>query len=331
MIRYQALDKCFANFGRMFFIEDLMEACVIALEEFNYKDASISRRQIFDDIRFMRSEQGWNIPLDAIAFGRRKYYRYAEKGFSINNSPLNEDEWQTLREAIHLTSRVFGDSPFIGIESIISRHTSSVQSQNGLKQFLSFDENPYVHGLESLPSLFNAIANNREVAIHYQPFGKDPINFTLHALHLRQYQGRWFFFGYDAAHDSIATLAVDRMIGISETNSPFDPRGVDLFDGWFDDIIGVTKPSGTQPMKIELKFEASSIPYVLSKPLHGSQKKVSQTESALTISIYVIPNFELDKLVLGFGELVTVLSPQAYSQHIHERMIQSVAKYRSNQ
>jgi predicted DNA-binding transcriptional regulator YafY len=327
MIRYQTLDKCFSNLGRMYFIEDLMQACSDALEEYNYKDASISRRQIFEDIRFMRSEQGWNIPLDTIASGRRKYYRYAEKGFSINNSPLNENEWKTLREAMHLTSRVFGDGPFSGLDSIIKRNTLPLPSNSAFKQFLSFDENPYVVGLEHLPMLFNAISNSRVVQINYQPFGRAAIAFILHSLHLRQYQGRWFFFGYDSQHASIANLAVDRIESITETNEKYDTSGMEIFDGWFDDIIGVTKPTDSQPIRIILSFKASAVPYILTKPLHGSQKKVEQSDSSIVISIQVIPNFELDKLILGFGELVTVLEPLSYRDHIRDKISALMANY----
>ena len=42
IIRYQVLDKCFSNVGRMFFIDDLILACNHALFEFTgdskYKD-----------------------------------------------------------------------------------------------------------------------------------------------------------------------------------------------------------------------------------------------------------------------------------------------------
>jgi hypothetical protein len=65
-IRYHALDKCFSNFNRRYFIEDLIEACNNELIEFCGISDGIKLRQIFDDIRFMESEQGWNIPLKDI-------------------------------------------------------------------------------------------------------------------------------------------------------------------------------------------------------------------------------------------------------------------------
>ena len=56
-IRYHALDRCFSNFGRRFFIEDLIEACNQAIYDFDGIEDGVKRRQIFDDINFMESDQ----------------------------------------------------------------------------------------------------------------------------------------------------------------------------------------------------------------------------------------------------------------------------------
>jgi hypothetical protein len=54
-IRYQTLDKCFSNFYRQYFIEDLLEEVNIALEDFNGGEFNIKRRQLFDDIRLWKA------------------------------------------------------------------------------------------------------------------------------------------------------------------------------------------------------------------------------------------------------------------------------------
>lgn len=61
-IRYHALDRCFSNYRRKFFIEDLVDACNISIYEFSGIEEGVKRRQVFDDITFMESEQGWSIP-----------------------------------------------------------------------------------------------------------------------------------------------------------------------------------------------------------------------------------------------------------------------------
>lgn len=68
IIRYQTLDKCFRNTGRKYAIDDLVEACNQSIYDFNGKDDGIKKRQLYDDIRFMESEQGWGIELECFFF-----------------------------------------------------------------------------------------------------------------------------------------------------------------------------------------------------------------------------------------------------------------------
>ena len=96
-IRYQALDKCFQRTNKKYFIEDLIEACNEALYEFNglrrntKEKSSVKRRQIFDDIKYMESEAGWQISLERKKEGKRIYYRYKDPNFSIKMQPLTQE------------------------------------------------------------------------------------------------------------------------------------------------------------------------------------------------------------------------------------------------
>ena len=103
IIRYQTLDKCFRNPGRKYFIEDLIAECNKAIYDFTGNPDGIKRRQIYDDIAFMESEQGWAVPLKKYKDGRKVYIRYEDLSFSINNSPLNNAEEEKLKEALKLS------------------------------------------------------------------------------------------------------------------------------------------------------------------------------------------------------------------------------------
>jgi hypothetical protein len=107
IIRYQTLDKCFRDHRHRYYIEDLIEACDERLCYYNGV-GGVSRRQIFEDIKFMESEIGWSIPLERIKDGKRVYYRYEEKDFSINKQPLTDAEAQQLHTLIQSLSRFRG-------------------------------------------------------------------------------------------------------------------------------------------------------------------------------------------------------------------------------
>jgi len=63
VIRYQVLDKCFANTGRKFYIDDLVEECNKILSDQKGADVSVKKRTVQNDIIYMESEAGMSIPL----------------------------------------------------------------------------------------------------------------------------------------------------------------------------------------------------------------------------------------------------------------------------
>ena len=81
---------------------------------------SVSRRTVFDDITFMESSQGWSIPLERIKDGKKVYYRYKYKDFTINNKELTADEISQLKTTIMTISRYRGLPSTEWLEDVIS-------------------------------------------------------------------------------------------------------------------------------------------------------------------------------------------------------------------
>lgn len=71
LIRYRILDKCFSDKYHKFYIDELVEKCNDALED--AAKHPVSKRQIYADIEFMKSSDGWNAPIVSIQDGKRKY------------------------------------------------------------------------------------------------------------------------------------------------------------------------------------------------------------------------------------------------------------------
>ena len=108
LIRYKVLDQCFRNFGKKYCIEDLIDECDKVLLALDPESDGISLRQVRDDIAFMRSKEGWEIELADLKEGKKKIYRYAVEGYSINNMPLNEMEINKLKSALEILSQFKG-------------------------------------------------------------------------------------------------------------------------------------------------------------------------------------------------------------------------------
>ena len=317
-IRYQVLDRCFRNTGRMYFKEDLLEECNRALLEFDPSCTGIQKRQLQLDIQFMESEQGWSIELDKIWHNRKKYYRYADPTFSINDQALDDSETEQLRSALGILSRFSGTPQFEWVNEIIPKLESKFGLIERKSEVISFDSNIDLKGLHLLTPLFHAIINQRVLAVTYQDFkSSKPYEITFHPYYLKQYNNRWFVFGLNPEKKIDSwNLALDRIVSLKETSIEYKPSDID-WEAHFYDIVGVTRPQEGKLQEIVLRFSPEAAPYVATKPLHPSQRKLDPIN--FETKIEVIPTKELERLILSFGDEVTVVSPQELKNRLEER------------
>ncbi|MBD8489737.1 WYL domain-containing protein [Echinicola sp. CAU 1574] len=327
LIRYQVLDRCFRNNGRKYFWEDLLEECNKALADFDSSSVGIQRRQLFDDIRFMESEQGWSISLKRIRDGRKVYYRYNDLSFSINNQPLNDSEAEQIKSALQIFSRFSGTPQFEWVNEMIPMLESKFGLIERKNEVISFESNIDLKGLHFLTPLFNSIINERVLKVTYKDFkSSEPYEITFHPYFLKQYNNRWFAFGLNS--DNLVpnwNLALDRIESLSETSLKYKPSKTD-WEEYFYDLVGVTRPESVELQEIVLKFTPEVSSYVITKPIHPSQKHKNDP-SGLDVRIKVIPNFELERLVLSFGEQVEVIFPQDFKERIAHRLNSAIRSY----
>lgn len=327
-IRYRVLDKCFANPVKKYFLDDLIAACNMALKEIAPESSGISKRTIQNDIIHMESTEGFSAPIGHYVDGKKTYYRYSDKNFSIDKQPLNQAELEQIKAAMQVLSHFKGMPQFEWLNELNPKMENALLMERDTAPIIGFDNNNCLIGIERLGDLFHAILYKKPLCISYQSYKKaEPSKQLLHPYYLKQYNNRWFLLGLNAKLNKITNLALDRIKAVEEEAIPFIPNKVD-FEEYFDDIIGVTLPEDAAKEKIILKFAASASPYVFSKPLHHSQKKIDYTNDELTISIEVIPNYELESLILGFGERVEVLTPENFKILILERLTKSLKPYK---
>jgi predicted DNA-binding transcriptional regulator YafY len=321
IIRYQTLDKCFRNPGRRYYIEDLIDACNEAL--FNISDSTdgIKRRQLFEDIRFMESDQGWNIPLERVKDGKRVFYRYNDSNFSINNQPLNETEENQLKEALFTLSRFKGMPQFEWMEEITTRLDAGLGLSHVPKQIIEFEQNKYLKGLEFISTLYDAIVYEKVLHLSYKSFKSEEIHsFTFHPYYLKQYNNRWFVFGFTSEFSTISNFALDRIIELEENNTiEYFPNNSINFEDYFEDVIGVTVKENGPIERIDLEIDNSLFPYIQSKPLHDSQKVVNRTENSTTIRLELQINYELITSLFSFGSRIKVIQPDLLKEEMIQR------------
>jgi predicted DNA-binding transcriptional regulator YafY len=325
-IRYIALDNCFSNYGRKYYIEDLVAACNTAIYDFTGKHEGVKKRQIYEDIKFMESGQGWQIELDRVKDGKKIYHRYLDKNYSINKSPLNQVEVTQISEVLLTLSRFKGMPQFEWIDEITSR----LQSISGLNvnKIIDFEQNQFLKGIELITPLFNAIYNKRVLKISYLPFkGEKGIVYTLHPYYLKQYNLRWFLFGLNEQSNQISNLALDRILKLNEVSTEYRENADIDFNEYFDDIIGVSVISTKPIEKITLLISNDLWPYIKTKPIHGSQKPPQFTNDGILIELRLIVNYELVATLLSHGNGLKVLSPESLVKEMKNKAQQILNNY----
>lgn len=309
-IRYHALDQCFSNPGRRYFIDDLIDACNNAIYEYSGSLEGIKRRQIYEDIKFMESEQGWSIPLDKMREGKRVYYRYSDKNFSIKKQAINESEANQLKETLSILNRFKGMPQFDWMEELLIRIESAFKLKTTVNPIVSFEQNPFLKGLNFFTALFNAIYYKKVLDVRYQSFKQEKsVKMCLYPYYLKQYNDRWFLFALNENTNSISNLALDRIIEIKENNKKFIENETIDFEEYFDDVVGVTVKENQKPVKILLQISNELFPYIESKPIHGSQKIKGRNSLGVVIELLLQLNYEFISLIFSYGEEITVIEP----------------------
>lgn len=328
LIRYKILDKCFRNTGKRYFLNDLMAEVDKVLLEILPDSGPISRRQIFDDMAFMKSSDGWEAEIESIRDGKKVYYRYQNPKFSINDMPLNSLEINQLKSALDILTQFSGMPQFDWMAELLTKLQQDVASESS-KPIIEFDSNRYLKGIEHLGALFNAILYHKVLLIRYKPFENENADeVEIHPYYLKQYNNRWFLFGLNALRQkSDWNMAIDRMEFIKELNIHYIENETIEWQDYFDDMIGVTRPMDQEPTNIVLQFNKLTGKYIETKPLHGSQKSRWVTPDTLEVTLNLLINYELERLILSYADSVKVIEPDLLAHKVKYRLDNAVLQY----
>ncbi|MBR2261879.1 MAG: WYL domain-containing protein [Paludibacteraceae bacterium] len=325
--RYQILDRCFSDYRHKYDIDDLLEKVNEHLADVCGRDSMIKERQLRDDINAIRKMLPNEISIETKPlYGKKCYYRYSERDFSIFQNDLSPDEVQKLRSTIEMLGRYRGVPNNAWLEEVISNLEYRFGIKSNTENVVAFEQNEQLKGLEYLSEVIDAAVNHTPLIIYYKTYSGKEFTSTLHPYHVKQYNNRWFLFGYEEESRKIANKALDRIQRISVADVPFKPNTAIDFAHFFDDIVGVSIPyEDVEKETIILRFTEARFPYVTSKPIHKSQTILSEVEC--TISLEVKPTRELEQQILSFGSDVEVLLPESFRAQIERKIEEIYKKY----
>ena len=323
-LRYQILDQCFSNKHRKFSFDDLVD---FVSDKLGY---NISPRQIRDDIANLRIGP-YYAPIEATRYdGKKCYYHYSYSDFSIFKNELTTEELTNLRSTIKMLNRYRGIPANAWLEEVISNLEYRFGVKANSENLISFEQNDMLKGLEHLSGLIDVTINHQTIELSYKSYGKDKRQIMVYPYYIKQYNGRWFLFGMNAIKNRIESYALDRIEEYGLSDKPFVKNESVDFSTFFDDVIGVSVPYNKDVVteEVVLRFSEKRFPYVVSKPIHHTQKVLDEP---YTISIKVKPNRELSQQIFSFIPDVEVVSPEWLRNEIRDKIQENLKKYLSVQ
>lgn len=352
-LRIQALDKCFRDKSKPYFIDDLIIACNKAIQEYYPGTKNISKRVIYDDIKVMHELEGFTESLEtyrdidkesnnkeddyirSLDCGKRstkhskEAYRYKDNTFSLSQAGMNDIETAQMREAISVMSRIKGRPGYESLNEVILKLEKDLMQDQQLPAIMSYDENANLVGLEFLKELIDSINNKIPLKIWYKPYKfENEESVIVYPYYLKQYNKRWFLFGNRKDKPNlnyIPQFAIDRIKKIVPCHTEkekFIESTVDI-ENYLKHVIGVSTNFNLQPQNIILKFHPNRFNYVKTKPPHEIK---FIDEDNKTIQIRVVHNKELEQVIFSYGADVKVIAPEVLRNRVkdlYEKMVKN--------
>ncbi len=324
--RIEVLDACFRRRQRIWTIDTLLQEVNEKLEGMG--SSKISRRSLYDDLKELTL--AYDAPVEKYPNGKQTCYRYSNPVFSIRNLPLKQEEVGYLRDALDILHQVQGFQLTKELETVIAKLENTIAtSVEKRHQIIQFEVETLATGSQWLDDLFNAIKGKTVLGLRYKPFNReDATDYEYHPYLLKEYRNRWFVIGRKEGRSSPTILALDRIMKLKPIQKSFEPN--DLFDPetYFNNVVGVTLMKDAVTEQVRMQVKPDLAPYVLTKPIHSSQRLIkTSSKGVIILEITVVNNYELRSLLLGLGPRLKVLKPKELREQMKAMYEEGLAAY----
>ena len=308
-LREKVIDAILRNRNRM------CNALEIKNEVNRRLGIDISIATIYKDLEQLKNEYGAEITKNS----NGKLF-YADETYSIEKSPLNEED-KLLLDMAFTIFRVFSNSPILGkfektINKILTGDTISKVERNKL-DCIQPEFQKSVVGVEYIEPILNAILERNAIEIQYQKEGQEPEIKIISPYVLKQVNS-WYMVGFDHLKTSlIKNYSLDKILSIKVSKEPY--HFDDSFDAgeFFKFSYGIYHNYKSQPQKIKLAFKEPYINQIINYPLSPYQTySLSKDGKTLTVNLELYESYEIIEKILSFGASVKILSPVSLLEKI---------------
>lgn len=345
MTRYMILDELLSNRYHNYSLDDLTREVSNRLAEI-YPGDGVVRRTIEKDIRYLEFEGPFLVEIERYSASsyneeRQEAYtkrclRYADPSFSIFKKELTSDEEYLLREALSILGQFEGLPNLEGLEKL----RLGLRVAKDDRQIISFTKNP-LENSNLLGELFTSISQRQVIELYYHTFQKpeDKRCIILNPYLIKEYNRRWYLIAASRNDGKLLNFSLDRI----DKCTPLPALEYKPFSGnineQFEDIIGVTLFDDSPLLKIVFWVSDKSKDYVATKPIHESQRKLSNKDTLALREKYQIldggmffridckENYELIRELSSFGDNLIVVDPSIIQEKIVDRIDAMSKKY----
>lgn len=339
MTRYKILDELLSSRYHNYSLDDLTEEVSNRLADMYPDTNGVVRRTIEKDLFYLEYEGPFMVEIERYSVPsyskkKQKSYmkqclRYARPSFSIFKKEMTSDEEYLLSEVISLLGQFDGLPNLDALECL----RLGLGINKSERRIISFTRNP-LENSNLLGELFTAISQKQVIELHYHKFISAPEELTvnLHPYLLKEYNRRWYLFAAAEDDEKVLCFGLDRIDKIIPLPShKYVEYNGDLNER-FKDIIGVTLFEDSPLYQVMFWVSDNSKDYVATKPIHESQRRISEDTVKKLFNIYpqlsggsffridCKYNYELIRELTSFGKDLLVLEPSFIKDKILERI-----------
>ena len=306
-IRYNILDYCFRN--KSFTFDEILRFLNEKIAEL-YPGEGISTRTLREDIKVFRNGiKGFSAPLAE----NIRILKYTDPDFSIAQKPLLEYEQYLIDAAQQLLERFENHPKYNKLAEALIKFQDEEEAESDTSKILYYDHNEEYRGIKHLKPLYLSIQKKQALQITFKGFKDElPTVFEFHPHILKQYNRRWFVFGFNGTNET------------KEWSIPLDERLMDFkiledidylesdtdWDMFFRTMVGVTRPPNAKIEKVVLRFYNGRENYFKTKPFQPDYEEFFEDDKQDQVWFESIINKELAQQLLSYGQDVEVLSPE---------------------
>lgn len=339
MTRYKILDDLLSNRYHNYSLDDLTEEVNRRLSELYPDTNGVVRRTIEKDIYYIECEGPFMAEIERYAIAsynpeKDKTYtkqclRYANPSYSIFKKDLSDDEEYLLREALSLLGHFEGLPNLDALEGL----RLGLGVKHDERKIISFTKSPQQNS-SLLGQLFTCISQKQVVKLSYHRFQtpEEVKEIVVYPYLIKEYNHRWFLYCQAETGKKLLCYSLDRVNRVEPLPSHkyADFKG-DIND-MLEEIVGVTYQYGTPILHIIIWVSEVSMDYVLTKPIHVSQRRITGEGEELLRKRYCLnggmffsldckDNYELERELTSFGKELVVLRPTELQDKIWNKIV----------